>query len=100
MKLFKVFLFVIFLLPVKAQVDTLKSDSTKSEICIERGHIKNNICTVTLLTNYSYYVDLEDRTLFITENPNTVSYYCLRCGLYIQETIKPDTLVIWNKKPE
>jgi len=42
-------------------------------------------------------VDLPDRTLIISHDPNLQTYTCSRCGKTITEPVQaePDTVVVW-----
>jgi hypothetical protein len=68
-------------------------------ICKERGHVRSNYCSMTLLANIPQYIDLSDRTLRITHDRNTITYRCQRCGKGFSEPVQaePDTMVIWKK---
>jgi hypothetical protein len=68
-------------------------------ICKERGHVRSNYCSMTLLANIPRYVDLPDRTLRIKHDSNMVTYRCQRCGKGFSEPVQaePDTVIIWKK---
>jgi hypothetical protein len=74
-------------------------DTTENPICKERGHVRSNYCSMTLLANIPQYIDLPDRTLRIYHDRNIRTYTCQRCGKGFSEPVQaePDTVVIWKK---
>lgn len=67
-------------------------------ICAVRGHVSTGICTETLMCSGSYIVDLPDRTLLITENPNSAYCTCARCGESFKvRGDRADTTIVWRQ---
>jgi hypothetical protein len=81
-----------------AHLGIADTDSLEA-ICKERGHVKSNYCSMTLLANIPQYIDLPDRTLRIYHDRNSRTYTCQRCGKGFSEPVQaePDTMVIWKK---
>jgi hypothetical protein len=79
--------------------EKITPDTTENPICKERGHVKGNVHSVTLMNCVPQIVDLPDRTLRITHDRNTATYRCQRCGKGFSEPVQaePDTMVIWKK---
>jgi hypothetical protein len=76
----------------------VNTDSLEA-ICKERGHVKSEVYSSTLMHFVPQIVDLPDRTLKITHNPNIRTYTCQRCGKGFSEPVQaePDTTIIWKK---
>ncbi len=69
-------------------------------ICAVRGHVPSQTGVSTLLAPGSYFVDLPDRTLLITYDPNSTSYECARCGRsIIVRDAQADTTIVWRRSP-
>lgn len=83
-------------------IKEVKVDSTEQarldSICEKRGHVLN-YGWITLVGWTPYYIDLPDRTLLISYDPNTMRGQCMRCKMYISQPVqtKPDTIIIWKK---
>lgn len=82
------------------QMDSIKQDSL-DKICERRGHM---IMAYGVTSMYwsPYYVDLENKTLLISHNPNYKRGKCRRCKRIITEPVQaePDTVIIWKKLNE
>lgn len=85
---------------MRALISTIHD--SPAEICAERGHVWSSVGSVTLLYAPPRLVDLEDRTVRIYQNPNTITYVCERCGKIITDPVQaaPDTVVIWKRGQE
>lgn len=68
-------------------------------LCKERGHIKSDYMSVTLMYCPPRFVDLPDRTIIVYYDQNEATYFCLRCGKKISEPVqaKPDTVIVWKR---
>jgi hypothetical protein len=75
-------------------------DTTQDGICAIRGHIESGLTGYTLMGWSEQIIDLEDKTIIISHNPNRKTYYCSRCGEAINEPVqeKPDTTIIWRRQ--
>lgn len=72
-----------------------------ADVCAMRGHVSTGLANVTCIYGEPWIVDLPDRTLRISHDPNWITYVCARCGQEVREPIQavPDTVVIWRRAP-
>ena len=83
----------------ETKLDSSTQDSL-NKICKVRGHIIYYSGITTLLDWAPSSIDLEDRTLWISHNPNHFNGQCLRCRrrVSVPIQIKADTTIIWKKE--
>jgi hypothetical protein len=80
------------------EIGEANTDSLEA-ICKERGHVRSEVYSSTLMHFIPQTIDLPGSTLRITHDQNTATYRCQRCGKGFSEPVQsePDTTVIWKK---
>lgn len=66
-------------------------------ICKERGHVKSESCTSTLLYCEPYVVDTDSTSTIVYPACNRITYTCMRCGATFSEKEKERRVVVWKK---
>jgi len=68
-----------------------------SSICSERGHIRGDGCSTTLMYCPPYFIDYTDSTVMVYPACNSTTCTCIRCGAKFSSYGEEKRIVIWRK---
>lgn len=76
---------------------SISRDSTKINICKERGHVHGGSSFTTLAYCEPYLIETDSTTIRVYPSCNVVTSSCMRCGDLISEKEKEIREIIWRK---
>jgi hypothetical protein len=73
-------------------------DTSKNEICKERGHVCSGVMSSTAMYCFPYIIESDTATIQVYPACNYITYFCARCGKVITEQEPEGRYVIWRKE--
>jgi hypothetical protein len=73
-----------------------QAQDTINPICKQRGHIKGDVCSSTLMYCEPYIIDTDTSSIMVYPACNWLTYYCIRCGAEIVEQEPEYREILWQ----